>query len=31
MDPAERMAAGGIWDCLPDQIVSLIVVKVAET
>jgi hypothetical protein len=31
MEPAKRMAAGGAWDCLPKEIVSLISVKVAET
>jgi hypothetical protein len=31
MEPTKRMAAGGDWDCLPKEIVSLITVKVAET
>jgi hypothetical protein len=31
MEPAKRMAAGGAWDRLPEEIVSLIAVKVAET
>jgi hypothetical protein len=31
MEPAKRMAAGGAWDCLPKDIVSLISVKVEET
>jgi hypothetical protein len=31
MEPAKRMAAGGAWDRLPEEIVSLITIKVAET
>jgi hypothetical protein len=31
MEPAKRMAAGGAWDRLPKEIISLIAVKVAET
>jgi hypothetical protein len=31
MDPAKWMAAGGAWDRLLKEIVSLIAVKVAET
>jgi hypothetical protein len=31
MEPTKRMAAGGDWDCLPKEIISLITVKVAET
>jgi hypothetical protein len=31
MEPVKRMDVGGAWDCLPEEIVSLITVKVAET
>jgi hypothetical protein len=31
MEPAKRMAADGTWDRLPEEIVSLIAIKVAET
>jgi hypothetical protein len=31
MDPTKRMAAGSAWDHLPEEIVSLITIKVAET
>jgi hypothetical protein len=31
MELAKRMAAGGTWDHLPEEIISLIAVKVAET
>jgi hypothetical protein len=31
MEPMKRTAAGGTWDCLLGEIVSLITVKVAET
>jgi hypothetical protein len=31
MEPVKRMAGGGAWDHLPEEIVSLIAVKVAET
>jgi hypothetical protein len=31
MEPARRMAAGGAWGRLPEGIISLITVKVAET
>jgi hypothetical protein len=31
MEPAKRKAASGAWDCLPEEIVSLITIKVAET
>jgi hypothetical protein len=31
MEHVKRMAAGGAWDHLPEEIVSLITVKVAET
>jgi hypothetical protein len=31
MDPVKRMAANNAWDRLPEEIVSLITVKVAET
>jgi hypothetical protein len=31
MEPPKRMATGCAWDCLPEEIISLIVVKVAET
>jgi hypothetical protein len=31
MEPAKRMAVGGAWDRLPEEIVSLITIKVAET
>jgi hypothetical protein len=31
MEPAKRMAASGSWDRLPEEIVSLITVMVAET
>jgi hypothetical protein len=31
MEHAKRMAAGGAWDRLPEEIVSLITIKVAET
>jgi hypothetical protein len=31
MEPAKRVAAGGTWDRLPEEIVSMITVKVAET
>jgi hypothetical protein len=31
MEPAKRMAADGAWDHLPEEIISLITVKVAET
>jgi hypothetical protein len=31
MEPAKRMAVGGAWDHLPEEVVSLITIKVAET
>jgi hypothetical protein len=31
MEHVNRMAVGGAWDRLPEEIVSLITVKVAET
>jgi hypothetical protein len=31
MDPAKRMVAGNAWDRLPEEIVSLIAIKVVET
>jgi hypothetical protein len=31
MEPTKRKATGGAWDYLPEEIVSLITVKVAET
>jgi hypothetical protein len=31
MEPTKRMATGGAWDRLPEEIVSLIAVKVVET
>jgi hypothetical protein len=31
MEPAKRKAASGAWDCLPEEIVSLITIKVVET
>jgi hypothetical protein len=31
MEHAKRMAASGYWDCLTEEIVSLIAIKVAET
>jgi hypothetical protein len=31
MELAKRMAVGGTWDHLPEEIISLIAVKVAET
>jgi hypothetical protein len=31
MEPAKRMVADGAWDRLPEEIVSLIAVKVTET
>jgi hypothetical protein len=31
MEPAKRMAASGAWDRLPEEIISLIAVKVAKT
>jgi hypothetical protein len=31
MEPAKRMAADGPWDRLPEEILSLITIKVAET
>jgi hypothetical protein len=31
MEPTKRKAIGGAWDCLPEEIVSLITIKVAET
>jgi hypothetical protein len=31
MEPTKRVAAGGTWDRLPEEIVSMITVKVAET
>jgi hypothetical protein len=31
MEPVKRMDAGGAWDRLPEEIVSLITVNVAET
>jgi hypothetical protein len=31
MEHAKRMATSDAWDCLPEEIVSLITVKVAET
>jgi hypothetical protein len=31
MEPTKRMAIGGNWDRLPEEIISLIAVKVAET
>jgi hypothetical protein len=29
MEPPKRMATNGAWDCLPEEIISLIIVKVA--
>jgi hypothetical protein len=31
MEPVKRVTAGGAWDRLPEEIISLIAVKVAET
>jgi hypothetical protein len=31
MEPAKWMAAGGTWDHLLEEVISLIAVKVAET
>jgi hypothetical protein len=31
MEPVKRVAAGGTWDHLPKEIISMITVKVAET
>jgi hypothetical protein len=31
MEPVKRMAVGGAWDRLPEEIVSLITVKVTKT
>jgi hypothetical protein len=31
MEPAKRKAAGDGWDRLPEEIISLVAVKVAET
>jgi hypothetical protein len=31
MEPAKRKATGGTWDRLPEEIISLIIIKVAET
>jgi hypothetical protein len=31
MEPVKMMAAGGAWDHFPEEIISLITVKVAET
>jgi hypothetical protein len=31
MEPTNRKAAGGAWDHLPEEIISLIIIKVAET
>jgi hypothetical protein len=31
MEPAKRMVVGGAWDRLPEEIISLIAIKVAET
>jgi hypothetical protein len=31
MEPVKRMVVGGTWDRLPEEVVSLIAVKVVET
>jgi hypothetical protein len=31
MEPAKKMAVDGDWDRLPEEVISLIVAKVAET
>jgi hypothetical protein len=31
MEPAKRVATGGTWDRLPEEMISMITVKVAET
>jgi hypothetical protein len=31
MEPVKRMASDGAWDCLPEEVISLIAIKVAKT
>jgi hypothetical protein len=31
MEPMKRVDAGGAWDRLPEEIISMVTIKVAET